>query len=116
MLIQTLTVVHIVVSFLMIGFVLLQFGKGAETGFLGGSEGAIFTSSQSGNILTKVTTILAILFLGLSVTLAVLRSHQSDRSVFDTEEVPLNIPLNYDEANAPSPNENTKDTPTTETP
>lgn len=93
--IDTLTIVHAAISIFLIIFVLLQFGKGAEAGIMGGTtEGAVFTSSQSGNILTKITTVLAIIFLGLSLGLAVMRSKGGEKSVFDNQSVAPTLPQN----------------------
>lgn len=84
--IEILTIVHGICSVLLIIIVLLQFGKGAEAGlFSGGGDGAVFTSAQSSNIFSKITTVLVIIFLGLAVTLAALRSKTADESIFDDE-------------------------------
>jgi preprotein translocase subunit SecG len=84
--IQTLTIIHAVISVFLVVFVLLQFGKGAEAGIFSGGDGAIFSSSQSGNLLTRITTVLVILFLGLSVALAALRSKQDTKSIFSNDQ------------------------------
>ena len=69
--ITALVVFQVVICILLITLVLLQFGKGAEVGAVmgGGSSQAIFSSSQSGNILSKMTTVVAILFMLNSVAL-----------------------------------------------
>ena len=79
-----LTVVHMVVCVLMIIVVLLQFGKGAEAGLLSDVGGSSILP-QRGNILTKITTVLAICFLTLSLTLSILRGKESHKSVFDSK-------------------------------
>ena len=61
--IDTLMIVHGIISILLIISVLLQFGKGAEAGLISGGVGdSMMTSSQRGNLLSKLTTILAVLF------------------------------------------------------
>ena len=91
-------VFHAVISVLLILLVLLQFGKGAEAGlFSGGGGDAVFTGSQQGNILSKMTVVLAVLFLGNSVLLAKLQSSRSAKSLLDSE-APVAIPLNSDAA------------------
>ena len=104
--ITTLTIVHVIVSILLIIVVLLQFGRGAEAGFFSdaGSQG-VFAGPGQDNILTKITTFLAILFLGLALVLANLRGKQRESSVFDNE-VPqaISTPVNAE----PSKIENTK--------
>lgn len=98
--VTTLMVFHAVISVLLIVMVLLQFGKGAEAGLMGGSSGEVFTASQQGNILSKITVVLAVLFLGNSVFLAKIQSNKSGSSLLDNE-APVAAPLNSDAA-APS--------------
>jgi preprotein translocase subunit SecG len=88
-------VFHIVISVLLIVLVLLQFGKGAEAGLLSGGGDASFTGAQQGNILTKITTVLAVLFLGNSILLAKIQSNKSTSSILDGE-APVAAPLNND--------------------
>ena len=55
-----LIVLHVIICVLLVVTVLLQFGKGAETGAIMGSGAsqAVFSSSAKGNFMTKTTTIL----------------------------------------------------------
>ena len=103
--ITALSVFQGIVSILLIILVLLQFGRGAELGATmgAGSSQSVFTSSQSGNIFTKVTTVLALLFLANSVVMSVLISKRSKSSLFDNV-APISAPLNSDSAKqAPAP-------------
>jgi preprotein translocase subunit SecG len=77
---------HISVCILLILIVLLQTGKGAEMGASigGGSSQALFGASGPANILTKITTAVAIIFMITSLTLAYLSGHQSQSSVMKT--------------------------------
>lgn len=94
--INTLMIFQAIVSVLLILMVLLQFGKGAEAGLMGGSASdAVFTGSQQGNILSKITVVLSILFLGNSILLAKLQSERSGTSLMDNE-APVSRPLNSD--------------------
>jgi preprotein translocase subunit SecG len=86
---------HIVISVLLIVLVLLQFGKGAEAGLLSGGGDASFTGAQQGNILTKITTVLAVLFLGNSILLAKIQSTKTSSSILDGD-APVAAPLNND--------------------
>ena len=114
-----LMVLQAVISVLLIIVVLLQFGKGAEAGLMtaAGSE-SIMSSSTRGNVMTKITAVLAILFLGNSILLARLQDSKFQKSLLDTE-APISRPLNSDGANAtgtiPAPAPVTE-TPTTTTP
>jgi preprotein translocase subunit SecG len=77
------TVIHVIVSVLLVGSVLLQSGKGAtQGGMLGGSSQTIFGSSGGANVLTKTTSVLAALFMGTSLTLTVLGS-AANKSLFE---------------------------------
>ena len=116
-----LMVLQAVISVLLIIVVLLQFGKGAEAGLMtaAGSE-SIMSSSTRGNIMTKITAVLAILFLGNSILLARLQDSKFQKSILDSE-APVSRPLNSDAANAapvntaPAAPEATTTTPATET-
>lgn len=97
-----LMVLQAIISVLLIITVLLQFGKGAEAGLMtaAGSE-SIMSSSTRGNIMTKITAILAILFLGNSILLARLQDSKFQKSLLDSE-APVARPLNTDAATAPA--------------
>ncbi len=94
--ITSLMVLQAIVSVLLILLVLLQFGKGAEAGLLsGGASDSMMTGAQRGNILSKMTVVLAVLFLGNSILLARLQSSTSTKSILDSE-APIAVPLNSD--------------------
>jgi preprotein translocase subunit SecG len=98
-----LMVLQAIISVLLIIVVLLQFGKGAEAGLMtaAGSE-SIMSSSTRGNIMTKITAILAILFLGNSILLARLQDSKFQKSLLDTE-APVARPLNSDATKPSAP-------------
>jgi preprotein translocase subunit SecG len=56
--------VHVLVAIVLVGFVLLQHGKGADMGaaFGSGSSGSLFGSAGSANFLSRTTAILATVF------------------------------------------------------
>jgi preprotein translocase subunit SecG len=56
--------VHVVIAAALIGFVLLQHGKGADMGaaFGSGSSGSLFGAAGSANFLSRTTAILATAF------------------------------------------------------
>ena len=93
--IQTLMIIQAIVSLLLILVVLVQFGKGAEAGLMGGNTETVFTGSQQGNILSKITIVLSVMFLGLSIYLARLQGAKSNASLLDSE-APIAAPLNSD--------------------
>lgn len=65
-------VVHLVVAVALIGFVLIQHGKGADAGasFGSGASATIFGSQGSANFLSRTTAILAAVFFATSLGLA----------------------------------------------
>jgi len=78
----------------IIGLIMLQQGKGAEMGasFGAGGSQTLFGSSGSGNVLTKATAWLVVLFFATSFSLALL---VSKRSVV-ADELDLVIPAAVD--------------------
>jgi preprotein translocase subunit SecG len=91
-----LMVFQAITSVFLIITVLLQFGKGAEAGLMtaAGSE-SIMSSSSRGNIMVKITTVLAIIFLGNSILLARLQDSKYQKSLLDSE-APIARALNSD--------------------
>ncbi len=82
---------HVSVCILLILIVLLQSGKGAEMGASigGGGSQTFFGAAGPANILTKITTIVAIVFMVTSLALAYLSGHQSESSVMTKTVVPV---------------------------
>jgi len=84
-----LTILHVVVSFLLILVVLAQQGKGQDlaSAFGGGGSSAAFGARGAATFLAKVTTICAVLFMLTSLGLSYFRGAVSSGSV-----VPLGTP------------------------
>jgi preprotein translocase subunit SecG len=85
---QTLILIlHVLAAAALVGFVLLQHGKGADMGaaFGSGSSGSLFGSSGSANFLSRTTAILAAVFFMTSLTLTYFSSHQKK----DAGAIPL---------------------------
>ena len=80
-------IIHFIIAILIIGFVLIQQGKGAEAGasFGAGASQTVFGSSGSWNFFSKITAALATLFFVTSVTLAV---YAKNKVVVETIELP----------------------------
>ena len=87
---------HVLVSVFLILVVLLQTGKGADLAgaFGGGGSQTAFGSRGAATILSKMTTIAAVLFMVTSFTLAIY-SARGSASVLDETGVPT--------ASAPEP-------------
>lgn len=70
-----LTVLYVLVCLFLITVVLLQAGRGGGMGAaFGGSSQTVFGGAGAGNFLTRLTVIMAALFMILSATLAYLSS------------------------------------------
>lgn len=82
-----LTTIHIIICFILIVAVLLQSGKAADLAgaFGGGGSQTVFGPRGAATILSKVTTICAILFMFTSMGLWIL-SAKGTRSVVKGEE------------------------------
>lgn len=83
------TFIHIIVCFILIVSVLLQSGKSADLAgaFGGGGSQTVFGPRGAANILSKATTICAILFMLTSLGLYIL-SPRGSKSVVRGEETP----------------------------
>jgi len=75
-----IVLIHIIVSLIIIGLVLLQSGKGADIGsaFGGAGSQAVFGSMGTPTVLGKITTVAAVLFLVTSFSLAVLSHRRAE--------------------------------------
>ena len=69
-----LYVVYVLVCLFLILVVLLQAGRGGMGAAFGGSSQTVFGGSGAGNFLTKLTVIVAALFMMLSATLTYVSS------------------------------------------
>lgn len=91
---EVLLVAYLIVALLLIGFVLIQQGKGADMGASFGSGGSntVFGSGGSGNFMTRTTAILAGLFFFISLTLgAMTANRESAEDEWDNLEVPAAV-------------------------
>lgn len=66
-----LLIAHFIICFMLIGLILIQHGKGAQTGaaFGSGASQTVFGSQGSGGFLSRTTAILAGLFFALNLFL-----------------------------------------------
>src|SRR6266704_6831232 len=76
-------IIHVIVSLIIIGLVLLQAGKGADIGSAFGGSGsqAVFGSMGTPTVLGKITSAVAIVFLVTSFSLALLGGERSSSVV-----------------------------------
>ncbi|HIC46685.1 MAG TPA: preprotein translocase subunit SecG [Methylophaga aminisulfidivorans] len=85
--------VHIIACLLLIGFVLIQHGKGADAGAAfggggGGASGSLFGSQGSASFLSRASAILATIFFITSLTLAYFSVETPGKAKSVTESVP----------------------------
>ncbi|HVN86386.1 MAG TPA: preprotein translocase subunit SecG [Candidatus Binatia bacterium] len=102
------TIIHVLACIFLVLVVLLQTGKGADMGAVfGGSSSTIFGSSGAGNFLTRMTTVMAAVFMLTSLTLTYVGSRRVTSTVFDTAPLPaapiVPQPENVPPAEAPAP-------------
>lgn len=88
-----LVVIHVIACSVLVVTVLLQQGKGAEVGAVFGSSEAIFGSTGPTTLLSKVTTVSAVVFMLTSLSLTYISIHSRGgesvmRKVQQTPEVP----------------------------
>jgi len=102
---QTLLyVLQVLVAVTLIGFILIQHGKGADAGaaFGSGASATVFGASGSGNFMTRATTILAIVFLANSLSLAYIAT-QRTRKVTSLMEQAAKVTAPVVPASTPAP-------------
>lgn len=87
--------IHIIVCLMLIGFVLIQHGKGADAGAAfggggggGGASGSLFGSQGSASFLSRTSAILAAIFFITSLTLAYFSVERPDKAQSVTQSVP----------------------------
>jgi preprotein translocase subunit SecG len=73
-------VVHVVIAVALVGLVLIQQGKGADAGaaFGGGASQTVFGSQGSGSFLTRMTTLMAVVFFVTSFSLAIFAKQRAE--------------------------------------
>ncbi len=93
---EILLVAYLIVALMLIGFVLIQQGKGAEAGasFGAGGSNTVFGSSGSGNFMTRTTAILATLFFLISLIIGSITAGSSEQEgEFQNIDVPVDVPV-----------------------
>ncbi|OOS26150.1 preprotein translocase subunit SecG [Moraxella porci DSM 25326] len=84
-----LLAIHIIVAIVMVGFILIQHGKGADAGasFGSGAAGTVFGAAGSANFLTRTTAVLAAIFFMTSLALAHFAQKQAE------DQLRLDVPV-----------------------
>ncbi|CAH0532710.1 Protein-export membrane protein SecG [Vibrio stylophorae] len=85
---EILLVVYLLAALALIGLVMIQQGKGADMGasFGAGASNTVFGASGSGNFLTRMTAIMAIIFFVVCLVIGNLSAgHGDDRSSIEQQ-------------------------------
>ena len=82
-------ILHAILALVLILSVLLQRSDGGALGGLGGGANfsGMLEGRRSADFLTKLTTIIGVLFLANSLFLAILTKNKNDSSVISAEEI-----------------------------
>ncbi len=87
---SVLLVIHLIIAILLVTVILLQKSDDGALGGLGGgssSNMSIFSARGKGNILTRITTILAVVFFVTSITLSLIHrgENRTKGSILEVE-------------------------------
>ncbi len=101
-------VVHTLIALALVGVILLQKSEGGGLGIGGGTGGGLMTARGAANLLTRSTSVLAAMFVGTSILLAVLAAGNSgpkkvDTSLARTATAPATPPAGSGAPAAPLP-------------
>lgn len=102
-----LLVLQLIVAIFLVAIILLQRSNGGALSGLGGSTSVngLLSARGKGNILTRITAILATLFFGLSLALSIYYSRLEVKnvSIVDMQPAPINaqVPV-AEEQNVPA--------------
>ncbi len=85
--------IHVVVSFILIVVILLQSGSAGGMGaaFGGGGSQTLFGSSGSGKFFTRLTAIVAALFMITSISLTIMSAHRAKGTVMQDYTQPAAV-------------------------
>lgn len=79
-----LLIVHTLIAIALVGVILLQRSEGGGLGIGGGTGGGLMTARGAANLLTRSTTVLAVMFIVSSIVLAVLAAGTNKVKPVDT--------------------------------
>jgi preprotein translocase subunit SecG len=101
--VTVITIIHVLACIFLVLVVLLQTGKGADMGAVfGGSSSTIFGSSGAGNFLTRLTAVMAAVFMVTSLTLTYMSARRVSSTIFDSAPLPASAPAEIP-GGAPAP-------------
>ena len=100
-----LLVIQVILSISLISLILIQHGRGAQAGaaFGSGASATVFGARGSASFLTKITTLLAIIFFANSLGLAYLSAMQPEQqSLIDQLNIETSEPAVVEPSLLPS--------------
>lgn len=97
-----LTVVQAIIAAMLVGVILIQKSEGGGLG-VGGSPSGMMSARGAADLLTRTTTVLATLFVSLSIALAVLAAAEGkpdtiDQSLQRDNSAPISAPAESNDA------------------
>lgn len=100
-----LIIIHVIVCVALIMIVLLQTGKGADMGaaFGTGSSQTLFGSGGASTVLSKATTVAAIVFMLTSFCLAYISGQRMSSSSIMRDKTPIEQKQGASEQGTPQP-------------
>ena len=100
-----ITIVHILSAVALVLIVLLQTGRGSEIGaaFGSGASQTLFGSSGSSGFMTRITTVVVVLFMLTSLVLAIMYSKGRSVPVRTSQPAPVEEKLPAAPPAVPSP-------------
>lgn len=75
-----LLIIHVFVTLALIGVILMQRSEGGGLGMGGGASSSMFSARGTSNLLTRVTGVLAALFMGNCLLMGIIAKHQVKES------------------------------------
>jgi preprotein translocase subunit SecG len=75
-----LLIIHVFITLAMIGVILMQRSEGGGLGMGGGASGSMFSARGAANLLTRVTAVLAALFMGNCLLMGIIAKHHIKES------------------------------------
>lgn len=75
-----LLIIHIFITLAMIGVILMQRSEGGGLGMGGGASSSMFSARGTSNLLTRITGVLAALFMGNCLLMGIISKHQVKES------------------------------------
>ena len=105
---SVLLVLQLIVAIFLVAVILMQRSNGGALSGLGGDSGigGLISARGKGNILTRITAVLATLFFVLSMALSIYFSHveiASKGSILDTPVTTSSIPAEEPKSEEPAP-------------